>query len=62
MAKDTKPKRTVPETPSLIDSTGRTVVPKKVRDALGLGPDGGHIVYEVKGGEVKLRAVEWRPK
>jgi AbrB family looped-hinge helix DNA binding protein len=44
-----------------VDEQGRTIIPKEVREALGLS-DGGFVVYEVEGGKVAIRSVEWVPK
>ena len=44
--------------PSKVDDQGRTIIPKEVREALGLG-DGGHIVYEVEGKKATIRKVKW---
>jgi AbrB family looped-hinge helix DNA binding protein len=56
------PKRTTPESPSIVDGTGRVYLPKRVRDALGIGKEGGHVTFEVKGSTITVRAVEWHPK
>jgi bifunctional DNA-binding transcriptional regulator/antitoxin component of YhaV-PrlF toxin-antitoxin module len=56
------PKRTTPPSPSVVDGTGRVYLPAVVRAALGIGKEGGHVAFEVKGGTVTVRAVEWHPK
>lgn len=56
------PKRTAPASPSIVDGTGRVYLPRSVRDALGIGKEGGHVAFEVKGGTVTVRAVAWVPK
>lgn len=53
------PKRTAPETPSIVDSTGRLVLPPRIRAALGIGKEGGHVAFEVKGSTVTVRKVKW---
>lgn len=47
--------------PSKVDDQGRTIIPKEVREALGL-TDGGHIVYEVEGKKATIRKVKWSPE
>lgn len=48
----------LPASPSRVDEKGRTIIPKEVREALGL-LEGGHVVYEVQGKRVLLRKVKW---
>ncbi|HEX2065867.1 MAG TPA: AbrB/MazE/SpoVT family DNA-binding domain-containing protein [Candidatus Thermoplasmatota archaeon] len=47
-----------PNEPSKIDARGRTVVPPEVREALGVS-EGGFVVYEVKGSDVRIHKAEW---
>jgi AbrB family looped-hinge helix DNA binding protein len=47
--------------PRPVDNQGRTIIPREVRDAIGLA-DGGHVVWEVEGKRVVLRVVRWRPE
>jgi bifunctional DNA-binding transcriptional regulator/antitoxin component of YhaV-PrlF toxin-antitoxin module len=47
--------------PSKVDERGRTILPPNVRKALGL-EKGGHVVYDVKGDEVRVHSVEWKPR
>ena len=47
--------------PCKVDDQGRTIIPKGVRQALGLGGK-GHVVYEVDGENVRIRKVEWTTK
>lgn len=44
--------------PCKVDEQGRTIIPKEIREALGLSGR-GHVVYEMRGDEVSLRRVEW---
>jgi AbrB family looped-hinge helix DNA binding protein len=47
--------------PCKVDEQGRTIIPKDVRQALGIAGEKAHIVYEVDGEAVRLRRVAWTP-
>lgn len=47
--------------PCKVDEQGRTIIPKEIRQALGLAGN-GHVVYELDGDRVWLRRVEWVAK
>lgn len=45
--------------PAKVDDQGRTIIPKEVRDSMGISGRKAHVVYEVDGDVVRLRKVEW---
>lgn len=48
--------------PCQVDEQGRTIIPKAVREALGLKTTKSYVTYELDGDSVRLRKVEWSVK